>query len=924
MMQRDDPQPGRSDFLDFELEIDEGRGREYPVRVLGSPAGEARETMHFPFDELALDLRLGKLQIALLRSGGKHRRVPSPEEQAVQDFGQALFDALLAGEIRNRYDMSLREAEQQDKGLRLKLRIRPPKLSALPWEFLYDRRQGEYVCLSRRTPIVRYLESSRLIKPLKVALPLRVLGMIASPQDQPALDIECEKERVQQAIQDLRARSLVELEWLPGQTWRDLQEAMWGGPWHIFHFIGHGGFDANSDEGFIALVDRVGRTNCLSATRLGRLLADHTPLRLVLLNSCEGAKGSDRDIFSSTASILVRRGIPAVVAMQYEITDNAAVELARAFYRALAYGMAVDEAVVAARKAISLAVANTVEWGTPVLYMRSPDGVLFQMAYKKHVGRPPAEDSKPPVEVEEELAQQLEKLYTDALSAYHLGEWGEAVRQFQAIVELQPDYEDAADMLVKARRQVRWDDLYEQAQAARETENWQSALPILEELVGEKADYKDAAALLELMKRRKRQADLYAHGQRLYQAKQWQAVINVFDRITALEPNYPDTEGLLAAAQQEVAAQERQAELDNLYNRALEEIDAERWAVARQLLTQIQEQRSGFRETESLLAQVEIKIKIHILYLEAKDLAAERQWPQALTRMHEIGALDPDFADPERIAAKAQEEIHRGATSGRSVTQTERQQETARPRTLTFPDGDAADKRDELLALSVKHWDYAAGILDDGTMADWLRRILHDRVAVQAAEAAVEQWSSSPGAALESFIRQLDPAILPPGVMELRTTSLSLLLSDASPNHRIPRQIEIANRGQGYLRGEYHSSQPWVLVSNGSFACPPGRVCRVPFEIDTTGLAQGSHLAAITLVPVSGKPEVFAVQIRIRDAQGTPMRVSPKSPAIEVSPKEERRKSEPSRGRIPCLYCRGQGVTRGGLTCPICHGTGYW
>ncbi len=30
------------------------------------------------------------------------------------------------------------------------------------------------------------------------------------------------------------------------------------------------------------------------------------------------------------------------------------------------------------------------------------------------------------------------------------------------------------------------------------------------------------------------------------------------------------------------------------------------------------------------------------------------------------------------------------------------------------------------------------------------------------------------------------------------------------------------------------------------------------------------------------------------------------------------------RPAIPCLYCRGQGVTRRGRPCPICHGTGYW
>ena len=30
------------------------------------------------------------------------------------------------------------------------------------------------------------------------------------------------------------------------------------------------------------------------------------------------------------------------------------------------------------------------------------------------------------------------------------------------------------------------------------------------------------------------------------------------------------------------------------------------------------------------------------------------------------------------------------------------------------------------------------------------------------------------------------------------------------------------------------------------------------------------------------------------------------------------------RPAIPCLYCRGQGVTRGGSKCPICRGSGYW
>jgi tRNA A-37 threonylcarbamoyl transferase component Bud32 len=208
---------------------------------------------------------------------------------------------------------------------------------------------------------------------------------------------------------------------------------------------------------------------------------------------------------------------------------------------------------------------------------------------------------------------------------------------------------------------------------------------------------------------------------------------------------------------------------------------------------------------------------------------------------------------------------------------------TAPLRVLTFPDGDVADERDELLAMAVKHWSYAAGILVDGTMAHWLRRTLHDPVAAQAAEAAVKQWPGNPDAALDAFVRELSPAALPPGKLELRTTSLRL--TGVDPAQPITQQIEIANRGRGYLRGEVLSTQPWLRV-NQSFACPPDRVCAVPIEIDPTGLAPGrSDLAAVTLTPVGGPPEVVAVQVSVAAEPVPPPQGAQPAPAIEVSPK---------------------------------------
>ena len=65
--------------------------------------------------------------------------------------------------------------------------------------------------------------------------------------------------------------------------------------------------------------------------------------------------------------------------MQFEITDKAAVIFASEFYAALAEGFPVDAAVAEARKVI-YAQPNDVEWGTPdTIYLRSADGVLFNL-----------------------------------------------------------------------------------------------------------------------------------------------------------------------------------------------------------------------------------------------------------------------------------------------------------------------------------------------------------------------------------------------------------------------------------------------------------------------------------------------------------------------------------------------------------------
>lgn len=364
-------------YLDFDLSIelvDPAQSR-YRSRVLSSPAGQASAEFELPFSALELEnflLRVGRPRRSV-------RRIDSPEMAAVKRFGSQLFDAVFTGSVQRCLGRSLDEARYQGQGLRLRLHVtQAPALADLPWEYLYDSSLNRFFSYSTSTPIVRYLDLPQRIAPLTVQPPLKVLVMIASPRDQAQLDVEAEWRKVQDALADLVQRGLVTVTRLEQATLTALQRQLRREHYHIFHFVGHGGFDHQTEQGVLLLEDAAGLSRMVGGDSLGALLSDHYSLRLALLNACEGSRAALADPFAGVAQHLVQQGIPAVIAMQFEITDQAAIALAHEFYAALADSYAVDAALAEARKAI-YAEGNNIEWGTPVLFMRAQDGQIFDV-----------------------------------------------------------------------------------------------------------------------------------------------------------------------------------------------------------------------------------------------------------------------------------------------------------------------------------------------------------------------------------------------------------------------------------------------------------------------------------------------------------------------------------------------------------------
>lgn len=163
-------------------------------------------------------------------------------------------------------------------------------------------------------------------------------------------------------------------------TWENVQDEMLSGTWHVLHFIGHGDYDERTDQGVIALVGEVGGTHLVEADRLAGLLNEAQPTpALVVLNSCQSGRSGAQDLFSSTAATLVRGGISAVAAMQFSISDAGATKFARGLYSALASGRSLGDAIGSGRVGL-LSTPGSLEWVTPVLYVRSDVSRLFTIA----------------------------------------------------------------------------------------------------------------------------------------------------------------------------------------------------------------------------------------------------------------------------------------------------------------------------------------------------------------------------------------------------------------------------------------------------------------------------------------------------------------------------------------------------------------
>jgi len=168
---------------------------------------------------------------------------------------------------------------------------------------------------------------------------IKILFLAANPLDTVRLAIGEEVRAIQQALRQADYR-IFDIQLGPAVRIEDLTDLLLQHRPDILHFSGHG-----SATNAIILQNAQGNGVSVSGAALARLfqiLKDN--LRCIVLNACYTA-----DLAAGLAAV-----VDCVVGIEQEITDNAALQFATAFYRALGYGRSVQEAFALGRVQIDL------------------------------------------------------------------------------------------------------------------------------------------------------------------------------------------------------------------------------------------------------------------------------------------------------------------------------------------------------------------------------------------------------------------------------------------------------------------------------------------------------------------------------------------------------------------------------------------
>jgi tetratricopeptide (TPR) repeat protein len=339
-----------------------------------------------PFDENALSEIRWYLEQYIRFPYGIEPDKAAKVEQQFQVWGQQLFELVFRSseEARGYFQEATREGLNHCE---LTISSDDPVVLNLPWELLYSPLDRSFLAPSL-AGMYRSL-SSFAVRAEMEGLPqdkLNILLVIARPYGERDIGLKTIARPMLEALKPIRQQ--LNLKVLRPPSFDELEQELndHKGFYHIVHFDGHGNFDSSSQgfqhsfgsagQGVLVFEDIDGSPQIVTAAQIAQSLTD-CGVPIFVLNACKSAQEGSGS-FSSVATRLVSLGAKGVVAMAYNVREEAAKHFIGRLYKQLVKGSSLDHAVAEGRKEIlnhrlrsspkgDLPLAD---WIVPVLYQQ--------------------------------------------------------------------------------------------------------------------------------------------------------------------------------------------------------------------------------------------------------------------------------------------------------------------------------------------------------------------------------------------------------------------------------------------------------------------------------------------------------------------------------------------------------------------------
>ena len=374
-------------YHDFTVKITRITAKNVAVDVLDSPAGPLAIPVIVPFTgKRVTDLK------NCLRRGGKYYGLDNFKQENAEMLGKELSAILLPLPVISLFSKSLaRLSRTPGNGLRIRI-VTDDEMVDLPWEYLYrpDRLGNAglsgFLLLDPAFSIVRGMGDPGVsIKPVKGKQLLEFAGTFWG-KDRDVWDVRGEYEKITDSLKPVSSYI--------GSVFKKSDDAgafkvnnTYDGT--IFHYAGHCDVDEYNRSYLVTKMPDIKIQPTLrnvKTTYLSELVTGFygSNTRLVVLSACNSG-------FRPVVKPWSDARIPAIIGINGIIAAQSTIEFCKKLYESLSVGLSLDEAVGRARLHVLAWDQKNgfFDWGLYMVYMCSPDAVLFpksgRLAEKKQV-----------------------------------------------------------------------------------------------------------------------------------------------------------------------------------------------------------------------------------------------------------------------------------------------------------------------------------------------------------------------------------------------------------------------------------------------------------------------------------------------------------------------------------------------------------